>query len=110
VRRSDLSASWRAFLDTCRQLRFGSLHNVGIAFGQPGTGPAMTVSRTVKVPRDREPLPAADDPDYAVRREVLDLIDFATRLGTGTIERIDVVAGLPKTVHLHGDWEEVMRA
>lgn len=109
VRRSDLSASWQSFLDACRQLQYGSFHGVGVWHGQPASGPAMKVSRTVKVPRDREPLPGAGDPDYAVRREVLDLIDYASHITLGTIDGVDVVAGLPKAIHLRGTWEEVMR-
>ena len=109
VRRSDLSPAWRHFADVCSRLWAGSVHDLLIKGGEPAFAATTTVVRTVNLTRDERPCPPDPSDDYAVRRELLELVDHARRLGDGAIERIEVTAGLPRSFQLRGPAAEVLR-
>ena len=109
VRRSDLSPAWRQFADVCSRLWTGSVHDLEIRGGEPAFAPHTVIVRTVSLTRGDRPCPPDPSDDYAVRREVLELIAHACQLGDGVIERIEVTAGLPRSFQLRGPAAEVLR-
>jgi hypothetical protein len=109
IRKSDLPPAWRELLDVCFRLWFGSVHDLQVRNGQPAFAPTTVAVRTVKLTWEDDPCPPPQGEDYAVRREVLDLVGYARRLGDGTIERLDVVAGLPRSFQIRGSVGEVLR-
>ena len=102
IRRTDLPPAWQELLDVCFRLWFGSIHDLAVHRGEPAFTATTVVVRTVKLAWQDDPQPPAESADYAVRSQVLSLIEHAARLGDGVIERIEVVAGLPKSIQLRG--------
>jgi hypothetical protein len=58
------------------------------------------VVRVLQLDRPNPPHPAAAAADFPIRREVLDLINQIRAMKEGTIERLEILNGLPK-------WAEV---
>jgi hypothetical protein len=97
---SSLSPSFQRLVRLMQSIRHGRLRNLVIRDGEPCFDPPPTAVRLVKLDRANTPHPAAAETDFPLRREVLDLVAHVRGVKDGTIERLEVVDGMPVLVEL----------
>jgi hypothetical protein len=94
--RGRLSPEKGWLVDVMRQLSFGRIEGLAVRGGEPAREPEPRVVRTVKLGgADRSPRPELGSRDFALKREVVELLDECARLGEGVIGRIEVKGGVP---------------
>lgn len=95
---SDLSAARQVLVRLFQSLNFGQIQDLAIRAGEPIFDPATAVLVDVKLDVDEGPRPEADLTDFVLQDEVRRLMARLDGLQNGTIERIEVRAGIPRRV------------
>jgi hypothetical protein len=93
---SSLSPSFQRLVRLMQSICHGRLRNLVIRNGEPTFDPPPTAVRVLKLDRPNACHPGAAAEDFPVRREVLDLIAQVRGVRNGTIERLEVVNGMPQ--------------
>jgi hypothetical protein len=90
-----LSLSSQRLVKAMQSIRYGWLRHLAIHNGEPVFDPPPIAVRVLKLDRRRTmPLPS-DRGDFPVRRQILDLLTVLKAMKQGTIERLEIVDGLP---------------
>jgi hypothetical protein len=97
---SSLTPSFQRLVRLMQSIRHGRLRNLIILDGEPSFDPPPTAVRVLKLDRPNVCYPAAACEDFPLRREVLDLITQIRGVMNGTIERLEVVNGMPQLVEV----------
>jgi hypothetical protein len=97
---STLPQSFQRLVRLMQSIRHGRLRNLVIHNGEPAFDPPPTAVRVLKLDRPNVSHPSFEDADFPVRREVLDLITQMRGIRHGTIERLEIVNGMPALVEL----------
>lgn len=91
-----LSSPQRRLLETMQKMNFGRIEGLLICNGDPTFDPPPRIVKDVKLgATDNAVRPEIDAADFALKREHIELFENLRRLGTGTIESIEIKAGLP---------------
>ncbi|MFH1313094.1 MAG: hypothetical protein ABIJ00_07665 [Candidatus Eisenbacteria bacterium] len=98
--KSMLSAGRRWLVETMQGLNYGSIHGLLVVDGEPMSDPPPRIVRELKIPGDNDPRPESQLSDFELRSEVIQFFDELDRLGSGTIERIEVRHGVPFRVFI----------
>jgi hypothetical protein len=93
---SQLSAQRRMLVRLCQQTNYGSVRDLEVRERQPVFDPPPVVLMDLKLGGDDEPRAETDLGDFAICREVLQLLDRLDELVTVTIESIEIRAGIPR--------------
>jgi hypothetical protein len=94
--KSSLSAPQKRLLETMQQMNFGRIESLTIHKGEPVFTPLPRIVKDVKLgSADNAPRPELHTMDFALKREHVELFENIRRIGDGTIERIEIKAGLP---------------
>ena len=93
---SSLSPAWQQLVRLMQSLRHGRLRNVVVRDGEPTFDPPPTAVRVVKLDRPNQKHPTIETADFPLRREVLDLVAHVRAMKQGTIERLEIVNGMPQ--------------
>jgi hypothetical protein len=91
--KSSLPAARQRFLELLQAIGFGSIEGLVVRGGQPVLDPPPAVIYEVKFGAENGPRQGTGD--YLLKTQVIELIAYFDRLGTGTIPRIEVKNGLP---------------
>ena len=90
-----LSPARRRLLEMMQKLDFGRIEDLSIRCGEPIFAPAPRVVRHIKLGSENAPRPELNCPDFALKRQVVELFDHFVQLGNGSIEALEVQHGLP---------------
>ena len=82
----------------CQTLNFGQIQSVPVRDGDPIFDPTPVVVMDTKLYRDNKPRPELQLADFELRDEVCRLMARLDSVKNGTIQRIEVLAGLPRRV------------
>jgi hypothetical protein len=96
MRRSgDLSAPQLSLLEIMREHQFGRIESMSIRAGQPVLDNDLKVVRVACLGGESgwTQLPSSDE--FELKRAVCDLLDELSRLGHGTVLRLEFKRGLP---------------
>jgi hypothetical protein len=97
---STLPQSFQRLVRLMQSIRHGRVRDLVINNGEPVFDPPTTAVRVLKLDRANVSHPAAGDADFPVRREVLDLITQMRGIRHGTIERLEIMDGMPTLLEL----------
>lgn len=98
LRFSELSTARRAFVRQCQQMGFGKIVGVAVREGQPVFTDQTELLFDVKLDSDENPRPEQDLRDFAVTGEIVRLFSKLDAIGNGTIEHVEVRAGIPRRI------------
>ena len=95
----DLLPSERSLLELIRTLEFGQIEFLRIRGGEPVFDPKPSVVHTLKFGAPRDPIvPVA--PDFDLKREAADLIEYTRDVEEGEIRMLVVRHGLPFSMEI----------
>jgi hypothetical protein len=103
--KSDLAPAEQRLVELVQSVNFGRVERLVVRDGQPVFDPMPRIVRTLKlggVGRNSPRLPAGSE-DFAVKKEVIDLLDQLDQIGDGVIAKIEVMHGLPTLLELEQD-------
>jgi hypothetical protein len=109
LRFSQLSAPRQALVRLFQALNFGHVLRVAIQNGDPVFSPEPTVLVDVKLDADEGPRPEVDFTDFVLRDEVRRLMTRLDELQNGTVQSIEVRAGIPRRVIIERGLTEAPR-
>jgi hypothetical protein len=98
IRFSELSAPRQALIRRCQQLGFGTIRNLEVFDREPMFSPGVEVLFDVKLDSDKTSRPEQNLSDFVVCGEIRRLFKLLDTVGDGTIEHIEVRAGIPRRV------------
>jgi hypothetical protein len=109
LRFSELPVSRQTLIRLCQATNFGSIHHLAVTDGEPAFSPPPIVVVELKLDSDDESRPEVDLSDFLVGGEFQRLLNRIDRFRNGTIERIEVRAGIPRRLFFQTVGTEVLR-
>jgi len=97
---SRLSGPRQALVRFCQAVNYGSIQDLSVKDCEPVLSPAPVTLLDVKLDSDDVPRPEISLDDFALPAEVCRLLARLDELSTGTINRIEVRAGVPRRMVL----------
>ncbi len=98
-----LSPARKRLVELLQRLNFGRIEGLQVRGGEPVLDPLPRIVREVKLAAaENGPRPEADNRDFLLKAQVVDLFGELDRLGTGTIELLEVKHGLPFRLFVAG--------
>lgn len=96
ISKSSLSTPQQRLLETMQKLNYGRIEGLPVRGGQPVLVPAPRLVKDVKLGApDNGARSELQSADFALKREHVELFDNLRAIGDGTVECIEVKAGLP---------------
>src|SRR6185295_8432848 len=96
IRFTDLSQPWQLLVRAFQSLNYGQIHKLEIRAGEPDFSRSPLLLADVKLDAEAEDRPEVLLQDFVLREELVRLISRLQNLQNGTIERIEVRAGIPR--------------
>ena len=103
LRFSELSAPRQALVRKCQRIGFGRIEDLDVRDCEPVFGPRTRSFLDVKLDSDEVPRPEQNLSDFVVRDEIRRLLYKLDAIRDGTIERIEVLAGIPRRIIVKAD-------
>ena len=91
-----LSAPRQTLVRLFQSVNFGRIEDLEVRSGEPVFNPAPRVLIAVDLNDDEGPRPEHELGDFAVREEIVRLMDRISELADGTVAHIEIRAGLPR--------------
>jgi len=104
-----LSAPRQALVRLCQRINFGRIEDMEIRRGEPVFNPAPQVFLEVRLDTEDAARPEQELPDFALPEEICRLMARLDAIGDGTIERIEVLAGIARRLIFEAANPEVRR-
>lgn len=98
--KSELSVARRTFVEWMQDLPFCQFRNIEIRNGEPVLDPRPTITREIKFGADERIHGSRAKEDFFLKQQHVELFTLFDQIGTGTIQSLDVKAGLPFRVFL----------
>ncbi len=95
-----VSRAARRLIEQCQRINFGRIEYLPIRNGDPVVDPLPRIVREVRLPGDNGPRPEAVLGDFALKRQVEDMLAEFARIGDGVVEVLIVKHGLPFSMHV----------
>lgn len=96
LKRSSLSISQQRLLEVLQRINYGRIEGLQVQGGEPVLSPSPRVVKDIKLgSHDDGARPELDYGDFELKREHLELFEHLRRLGSGTVDFIEVKRGLP---------------
>ncbi len=96
LRFSEVSTSLQMLIRICQVTNFGSIESLAVRDGEPLFNPPPVVMADIKLDGDEEVRPELMLADFVLCSEVRRIMNQLNRLKNGTIERIEIHAGIPR--------------
>ena len=93
-----LSGPRRRLVEMMTRLDFGRIEQLRCRNGEPAYSPPPRILRSVKLGSAARPRPEADQTDFRLKAEVVQLFEQLAQLGDGTVELLEVSSGLPTRI------------
>lgn len=103
VKKTDLTPAWRRLVELMQRINFGCIEGLIVRDGEPVFRPSPRVIREVKFCAENGPRPEATKQDFALKKEVCDLMVRIESLDNGIILALEVKHGLPFKMSLEED-------
>ena len=104
-----LSAPKQALVRLCQRINFGRIEGLEIRRGEPVFNPAPQVFLDVRLDTEEAARFEQELPDFALPEEICRLMARLDAMGDGTIERIEVRAGIARRLIFEAANPEVRR-
>jgi hypothetical protein len=98
LRFSELSAPRQEFIRQCQRMGFGRIESLDVSDCEPVFGPQTRSLVDVKLDTDEVARPESDLSDFVLCAEILRLFSKLDALRIGTIECVEVRAGIPRRI------------
>lgn len=95
IRRQDLTALSRELIRLLQDINFGSIECLHVHRGEPVWTPPPRITRELKFGAPSGPRPETRLEDFALKAEVVELLERIETMQDGVIDRIEVRHGLP---------------
>ncbi len=106
LRFRQLSAPRQALVRLFQSVNYGHIEDLEVRAGEPAFCPAPRILIDLKLGTDQDPRPEERLDDFALRAEIVRLMDRLGELGDGTVAQIEVRAGIPRRMiieaQIHG--------
>jgi hypothetical protein len=99
LRFSELSGPRQILIRACQQVGFGAIRNLELRGQEPHFGAEAEIVFDLRLDREEGPRPEQSLNDFVICSEVHRLFSMLDRMGNGTIEHVEVRAGIPRRVH-----------
>jgi hypothetical protein len=109
VRFADLPQPWQLLVRAFQSLNYGQIQKLEIRAGQPDFSRPPVILADVRLDTDDEERPEVLLQDFVLRDELTRMISRVQSLQDGTIERIDVRAGVPRRIVIESRLGEALR-
>jgi hypothetical protein len=96
TRFQQLSAPRQALVRLCQRINFGRIEDLELRRGEPVLNPAPVFFFDVRLDGEDAARPEQELPDFTLPMEICRLMAHLDAISDGTIERIDVRAGIPR--------------
>lgn len=103
-RLSDLSPAMRSLITLMNKTGYGTIERLHVRDGEPLDHPLPRVTRTVRFSAASSPVKVLKSDDYALKNQILTMVEEFDHLGDGIITRLEVQHGLPFRMEI----EEIM--
>jgi len=100
ARLSDLSPARQALVRLCQDVNFGHILDFRAANAEPTWNPGPTILSEVRPDIEEIPRPEGALADFRLSSELQRLMSQLDRLQDGSIEKIEVRAGVPRRLTL----------
>ncbi len=94
-RKASLSPQQRHLVELMQGINFGRIEGLVVRDGEPVFDPPPHVVREVKFGGENGPRHELEADDFALKSQVVELFAQLGRLGSGTVEQLEVKHGLP---------------
>jgi hypothetical protein len=91
----ELSPNQTRLLEVMQTINFGRIEELVIGDGEPVFDPHPRVVHVIKLSGENGRRPEMILKDFALRKEVMDLLEWLSRLDDGSVVNIEVKYGLP---------------
>ena len=98
LRLAELSTPSQALVRLCQLIDYGQITNLQIRDGEPVFDPEPSVVVEIKLDANGGPRPESKLADFTLCVEVSHLIRQIEQLHSGSIQRIEVRAGIPRRI------------
>lgn len=98
--KSSLSPARRRLLDLMSDIYFGRIERLAVSGGEPVFDPPPKVVRKIKIGGENGQRRDEGKRDFVLKDKVREFFDHLAGLGSGTISRIEVQAGLPFSMEI----------
>jgi len=95
MNKSRLSSHRQRALKLMQEIGFGRIEALMVRSGEPVFDPPPRVIREIKFGGENGPRPELSSPDFALKAQVLELLEQFDRLGNAVIDVLVVKHGLP---------------
>ena len=99
-KKSDLQPGQKWLVETMQAINFGTISGLLVVGGEPTADPPPRLVRELRLPGENGPRPETRMSDFELREQIVELLREIERLGTGTIDLIEVRHGVPFRVFL----------
>lgn len=83
-----------------QEIKFGRIEHLHVRAGEPTFDPPPRVMREVKFGSENGPHAAT--PDFALKAQVVELLEHLSRLSSGVVDLLEVKGGLPFRMFIKG--------
>lgn len=90
-----LSEPRRRLVEVMQQMCFGRIDGLTVRAGEPVFDPRPRLIRDIKLGGDTLPQPESNSGDFALKIQVVELLDHLTEIQDGIVQSIEVKHGLP---------------
>jgi hypothetical protein len=91
-----LTPDQQRLLQVCQRIRYGRIFRLTVVGGQPVVR-GLRWKRTVRVPGQNQPHPAAAKANFGLKAEVTAFFAELAALGDGEVTDVEIYDGLPRS-------------
>lgn len=95
IRISGLSSACKHLLHTMQKNPYSRIEHLAVISGEPSFGPRTRVIAEMKFGTADGPRREAGLPDYALKKEVVELFQQFDQIGSGEVLTLEIRGGLP---------------
>jgi len=90
-----LTPSQKRLVEVMQKINFGRIEALAIQNGEPVFNPPPRIFREIKFGSENGPRPESTKENFSLKKEVVELFEQLKGLDNGSIERINIKAGIP---------------
>jgi hypothetical protein len=93
--KTDLTPRQRYLIELMQTIHFGCIRHLTVRDGEPEVTPDTVIEREIKLGGQNGPRPERDQDDFALKHEVVALLEQLAHLDTGSVCLLEIKHGLP---------------
>ncbi|NQU19764.1 MAG: hypothetical protein HQ567_00665 [Candidatus Nealsonbacteria bacterium] len=100
--KSSLTEPHRRLVELMQQVNFGRIENLAVRSGRPVLDPPPRIVREVKFGGQNGARPEASSGNFALKAQVVELLQYIDAMRNGLIEVLEIKHGLPFRIIVEG--------